>query len=90
MRLRLNQGPVLLPKTLILKAKESNAAKRQYLASPTLQEVHSDLQALRSIAQVSAVTIADELGQVSRDSKTIITTDELAEGVPRPCRYYSN
>jgi transposase len=36
------------------------------LASPELQEVIHALQALRGIAQLSAVTIAAELGQVSR------------------------
>src|SRR5271169_3283876 len=36
------------------------------LASPALQEVIKDLQALRGIAHISAVTIAAELGQVSR------------------------
>ena len=36
------------------------------LASPALQEVITDLQALRGIAHISAVTIAAELGQVSR------------------------
>ena len=36
------------------------------LASPALQEVITDLQALRGIADISAVTIAAELGQVSR------------------------
>ena len=33
------------------------------LASPALQEVIQDLQALRGIAHISAVTIAAELGQ---------------------------
>ena len=36
------------------------------LASPALQEVVTDLQALRGIAQISAVTIAAELGKISR------------------------
>src|ERR1700727_3660828 len=36
------------------------------VASPALQQVISDLQALRGIADISAVTIAAELGQVSR------------------------
>jgi transposase len=36
------------------------------LASPALREVINDLQALRGIADISAVTIAAELGQVSR------------------------
>ena len=36
------------------------------LASPALQEVITDLQALRGIAHISAVTIAAELGQISR------------------------
>lgn len=36
------------------------------LASPVLQQVINDLQALRGIADISAVIIAAELGQVSR------------------------
>jgi transposase len=36
------------------------------LASPELQEVIKGLQALRGIAHISAVTIAAELGQISR------------------------
>jgi transposase len=36
------------------------------LASPALQQVINDLQALRGIADISAVTIAAELGQVAR------------------------
>jgi transposase len=36
------------------------------LASPALQQVINDLQALRGITDISAVTIAAELGQVSR------------------------
>jgi transposase len=36
------------------------------LASPQIQEVVKDLQALRGIAQISAVTIAAELGNISR------------------------
>src|ERR1700678_1349036 len=36
------------------------------VASPALQQVINDLQALRGIADISAVTIAAELGQVSR------------------------
>src|SRR3984885_9107801 len=36
------------------------------LASPAMQEVIQDLQALRGIAHISEVTIAAELGQVSR------------------------
>jgi transposase len=36
------------------------------LASPALQQVINDLQALRGIGDLSAVTIAAELGQVSR------------------------
>src|ERR1035438_7355722 len=35
-------------------------------ASPALRQVMNDLQALRGIADISAVTIASELGQVSR------------------------
>ena len=36
------------------------------LATPAMQQVINDLQALRGIADISAVTIASELGQVSR------------------------
>ena len=36
------------------------------LASPEIQEVVKDLQALRGIAQISAVTIAAELGNITR------------------------
>jgi transposase len=36
------------------------------LASPTIQEVVKGLQALRGIAQISAVTIAAELGNITR------------------------
>src|SRR6202007_304024 len=36
------------------------------LTAPALQQVINDLQALRGIADISAVTIAAELGQVSR------------------------
>ena len=36
------------------------------LASPEIQEVVKDLQALRGIAQISAVTMAAELGNISR------------------------
>ncbi len=36
------------------------------LASPEMQEVVKDLQALRGIAQISAVTIAAELGNITR------------------------
>jgi transposase len=39
---------------------------RLEVASPALQEVIQDLQALRGVAQISAVTIAAELGQVYR------------------------
>src|SRR5260370_34486326 len=35
------------------------------LASPALQQVVNDLQALRGIAEISAVTIAAQFGQVS-------------------------
>jgi transposase len=35
-------------------------------ASPELQQVINDLQALRGIADISAITIASELGQVFR------------------------
>jgi transposase len=45
---------------------EQAIAEAVKLASPALQEVITDLQALRGIAQISAVTIAAELGQVSR------------------------
>ncbi len=36
------------------------------LASPEMQEVIKDLQALRGIAEISAVTIVSELGEISR------------------------
>jgi transposase len=45
---------------------EQAIAEAVKLASPALQEVIQDLQALRGIALISAVTIAAELGQVSR------------------------
>ena len=45
---------------------EQAIAEAVKLASPELQEVIKDLQALRGIAQISAVTIAAELGEVSR------------------------
>ena len=45
---------------------EQAIAEAVKLASPVLQEVITDLQALRGIAHISAVTIAAELGQVSR------------------------
>jgi transposase len=45
---------------------EQAIAEAVTLASPALQEVIKDLQALRGIAQISAVTIAAELGQISR------------------------
>src|SRR6202046_4606980 len=45
---------------------EQAIAKAVKLASPALQEVITDLQALRGIAHIAAVTIAVELGQVSR------------------------
>jgi transposase len=45
---------------------EQAIAEAVKLASPELQEVVKDLQALRGIAQISAVTIAAELGNISR------------------------
>src|SRR5277367_3559824 len=45
---------------------EQAIAEAVKLASPILQEVIQDLQALRGIAHISAVTIAAELGQISR------------------------
>ncbi|WP_165419819.1 transposase [Edaphobacter modestus] len=45
---------------------EQAIAEAVKLASPALQQVINDLQALRGIADISAVTIAAELGQVSR------------------------
>ena len=45
---------------------EQAIAETAKLASPALQEVINDLQALRGIAGISAVTSAAELGQVSR------------------------
>jgi transposase len=45
---------------------EQAIAEAVKLAPPALQQVINDLQALRGIADISAVTIAAELGQVSR------------------------
>jgi transposase len=45
---------------------EQAIAEAIKLASPQVQEVIRGLQALRGIAQISAVTIAAELGEVSR------------------------
>jgi transposase len=45
---------------------EQAIAEAIKLASPQVQEVIRGLQALRGIAQISAVTIASELGEVSR------------------------
>jgi len=45
---------------------EKAIAEAVKLASPELQAVVRDLQALRGIAQISAVTIAAELGNISR------------------------
>lgn len=45
---------------------EQAIAEAVKLASPALQQVINDLQALRGIADISAVTIAAELGQMSR------------------------
>jgi transposase len=45
---------------------EQTIAEAIKLASPQVQEVIRGLQALRGIAQISAVTIASELGEVSR------------------------
>jgi transposase len=45
---------------------EKAIAEAITMASPGLQEVVKDLQALRGIAQISAVTIAAELGNISR------------------------
>jgi transposase len=45
---------------------EQAIAEAVKLASPALQQVINDLQVLRGIADISAVTIAAELGQVSR------------------------
>lgn len=45
---------------------EQAIAEAVKLASPTLQQVINDLQALRGIGDISAVTIASELGQISR------------------------
>jgi transposase len=49
-----------------VKRLEQAIAEAVKLASPELQEVVKDLQALRGIAQISAVTIAAELGNISR------------------------
>jgi transposase len=45
---------------------EQAIAEAVKLASPEIQEVVKDLQALRGIAQISAVTIAAELGNITR------------------------
>jgi transposase len=45
---------------------EKAIAEAITMASPGLQEVVKDLQALRGIAQISLVTIAAELGNISR------------------------
>ena len=45
---------------------EQAIAEAVKLASPEIQEVVKDLRALRGIAQISAVTIAAELGNISR------------------------
>src|ERR1700680_4959235 len=45
---------------------EQAIAEAVKLVSPALQQVINDLQALRGIAEISAVTIAAELGRVSR------------------------
>ena len=45
---------------------EQAIAEAVKVASPALQEVVKDLQALRGIAHISAVTIAAELGNISR------------------------
>jgi transposase len=49
-----------------VKRLEQAVAEAVKLASPGIQEVVKDLQALRGIAQISAVTIAAELGNISR------------------------
>ena len=53
--------------TLLLLCAEVGAVRQSpKAASPELREVIRGLQALRGIAQISAVTIAAELGQISR------------------------
>jgi len=49
-----------------VKRLEQAIAEAVKLASPAVQEAVKDLQALRGIAQISAVTIASELGEMSR------------------------
>ncbi len=49
-----------------VKRLEQAIAEAVKLASPAMQEVVKGLQALRGIAQISAVTIASELGEISR------------------------
>jgi transposase len=49
-----------------VKRLEQAIAEAVKLASPELQEVIKGLQALRGVAQISAVTIAAELGNISR------------------------
>jgi transposase len=45
---------------------EQAIAEAAHMASPEVQEVINGLQALRGIAHISAVTIAAELGRISR------------------------
>jgi transposase len=49
-----------------IKRLEQAIAEAVKLASPELQEVIKGLQSLRGVAQISAVTIAAELGNISR------------------------
>ncbi len=49
-----------------VKRLEQAIAEAVKLASPEIQEVVKDLQALRGVAQISAVTIAAELGNITR------------------------
>jgi transposase len=49
-----------------VKRLEQAIAEAVKLTSPTIQEVVKGLQALRGIAQISAVTIAAELGNITR------------------------
>jgi len=60
------------------------------LASPALQQVINDLQALRGIADISAVTIAAELGQVSRFGSARQLMGVLRRGAQRRLQWQAN
>jgi transposase len=54
------------PRTARVKRLEQAITEAVKLAAPEVQEVVKGLQALRGIAEISAVTIVAELGQISR------------------------